>query len=325
MRAFAPATVSNVGPGFDVFGFAIEGLGDVVEARAVPRPGVVVERIFGDGGVLPREASKNTAGIAAAAVLRAAGAEDQGVALALEKGMPLSSGLGSSAASGVAAAVAVDALLVAKLPREVLLRCAVEAEEAACGAAHGDNAAPSLYGGFVMVRPTTGEPTVGRPAMRVDPLPVPEGLCCALIRPHRKVDTGAARALLGETVPLKEAIIQWGNSAALVAGLFRGDWELLASALHDAVAEPLRGPHQPGFLEAQKAALEAGALGCSLSGSGPAIFALCRGEAVAEAAAQAMAEALKETAGVDCDQLVSPVGATGARVLQAVEAVPCPT
>ncbi len=313
VRAFAPATVSNVGPGFDIFGFAIEGMGDVVEARLSPRPGVQLLEITGDDGSLPRSAHSNTAGIAALQVLQHLG-RGGGVELRLRKGMPLASGLGSSAASAVAAAVAVNAAFEADLPREKLLRCAIEGERVACGAAHGDNAAPSLYGGFVLVR--------GGEAPRVDPLPVPRGLCCALLRPPVAVQTGTARALLGDRVALEQAVIQWGNAAALVAGLFREDWELLASAIQDVVAEPLRGHLVPGFDAVKKAALEAGALGCGLSGSGPSIFALCRQEEECRTVLEAMKEALRATADLSADSLMSPVGAAGARVLKNGE-MPC--
>lgn len=308
VRAFAPATVSNIGCGFDVFGFAVAGLGDVVEARRRSEPGVELVEVTGDGGALPRRAERNTAGVAALCLLERAGVDPvTGVELRLHKGMPLASGLGSSAASAVAAAVAVDALLELGLSRRDLLRAALEAERAGCGAAHGDNAAPSLYGGWVMVRGAGDE-------LRVDELPVPEGLFCALVRPHVPVHTGAARALLGEQVSLAAAVRQWGNTAALVAGLFRGDDELLASAITDAVAEPLRSSQVPGFDAMRSAALEAGALGFGLSGSGPTVFALCRGRELAERAAAAMDEARAAT-GVGGDRLVSVVGAPGARLL----------
>lgn len=309
VRAFAPATVSNVGPGFDVFGFAVEAIGDVVAARRAATPGVRIARVTGDGGKLPAAAESNTAGIAVAELLR--DAPEAGVELEVHKGMPLASGLGSSAASAVAAVVAVDALLGLGRPRRELLACALEAERRACGAAHGDNAAPSLFGGFVMVR-GAGE------TLRVDPLPVPEDLFCALLHPHVAVPTGEARALLGASVPLAAAIRQWGNAAALVAGLLRDDDELIASALEDAVAEPLRSARVPGFAAMRRAALDAGALGCGLSGSGPTLFALCRGERAAERIAGAMAEALAPS-GVEGDAHVTRVGARGARLLAAGE------
>ncbi len=320
VRAFAPGSVSNVGPGFDVFGFAVDGVGDTVEARRREQPGVVLTDITGDGGRLPREAERNTAGIAALQLLRAArermqleGASSElpGVELTLHKGMPLASGLGSSAASAVAAVVAVDALLGTTLPQETLLRCAVEGERVACGSAHADNAAPSLYGGFVLVR---GAPAGGDAgAHGVTQLPVPEGLTCALLHPHVEVETRAAREALGDRVALAAAVRQWGNAAALVASLFRGDLDLLASALEDSVAEPVRARFVPGFAAVRAAALDAGALGCGLSGSGPTIFALTRGRA--GDIATAMREALTAATGIDGDLFTSDVDAPGARVV----------
>jgi len=322
-RAFAPATVSNIGCGFDLFGFAVEDLGDVVEAcRTEGAAGVRITAIHGDGGALPTRSESNTAGIAALQVLKAAKMEDSSIELVVRKGMPLASGLGSSAASAVAAAVAVDAALEAGLSRQTLLACAVEGERASCGAAHGDNASPSLFGGFVMVRQTSQE---GVNSLRVDSLPVPEGLSCALLHPHRAVDTGASRDLLGESIPLAKAVTQWGNTAALVAGLFRGDAELLASALRDVVAEPVRGPLQTGFAQVKAAALQAGALGSSLSGSGPTIFALCQDRDSAEAVAEAMETAFRATTKIECDRFVTTVGAGGARLLAPGEPLPWPT
>lgn len=311
IRAFAPATVANVACGFDVFGFALERPGDVVAARRRDAAGVEIVEVSGDGGSLPRDAGRNTAGVAAQYLLAEAGA-DAGIELRLVKGLPLKSGLGSSAASAVAAAVAVDALLGLDAPRERLLAAAMEGERVAVGSAHADNAAAALYGGFVLVRH----------GPRVTELPVPQGLSCALVRPHVEIDTGAARALLGKHVELGAAVAQWGNTAALVAGLFRGDLELVASALHDAVAEPVRAPWVPAFADVQAAARVAGALGCSLSGSGPSIFALCESLAVAQDCAAEMADALV-AAGVEHDVVVSALGVSGARVLGPEETVPC--
>jgi homoserine kinase len=229
----------------------------------------------------------------------------------LEKGLPLASGLGSSAASAVAAAVAVDRLLGLALPRETLLAAAVEGERAGVGSAHADNAAASLYGGFVLVRRVAE-------SFHVLELPVPEGFSCAVVHPHVEVDTGKARQLLGDRVALPAAVTQWGNTAAFVAGLYRGDADLLRGALVDVVAEPLRAAQVPGFEEMKRAAIATGALGCSLSGSGPSTFALTLHLVGAEIAGEAMAEALFGAVG-GCDVFVSSVAAPGARVLEAGE------
>lgn len=307
VRAFAPATVANVGSGFDVLGFAIEGLGDVVEARRRDEPGVVVTNVTGDDGTLPRDADRNTAAVAAARLL-ALTDPGFGVELVVEKGMPLASGLGSSAASGVAGAVATSALLDEAVPLDMLLRCAVEGERVACGAAHADNVAPSLHGGLVLVR--------GGGTTRVDPLPVPRDLWCALVHPHLRIPTGEAREVLPEQVGRDVAVAQAANLAALVAGLLRADWDLVASGLVDAIAEPHRAGRVPGFEAVRAAAREAGALGGGLSGSGPSMFALCRGRDAAERVVDAMGRAAANGSGVEVDRLVSPVGARAARVLE---------
>ncbi len=314
VRAFAPATVSNVACGFDVLGFAIEAPGDEVVARPRAEPGVELVEVTGDDGRLPRDPAKNTAGVAVRTLLERTGS-GRGVALSLHKGMPLSSGLGSSAASGVAAAWAADRALGLGASRELLLECAIAGELAACGSAHADNAAPCLYGGFVLIR--------GSDPPDVVPLPVPDGLACAIVRPHLEVETRGARTLLGDTVPLRAAVTQWGNLAGLVAGLYRGDLELVARSLVDVVAEPRRAALVPGFAAAKRAALAAGALGCSLSGSGPTIFALCASRAAADDAAAAASAAIAEE-GLAADRYVSRVGAPGARRVGSPRVAPSP-
>ena len=269
--------------------------------------------IHGDGGCLPTEPDRNTAGVAAQAVLdtlRQRGVADPGVRLVLEKGMPISSGLGSSAASSVAAAVAVDRLFGSSLTREELLSCALEGELVATGSLHADNVAPCLYGGFVLARAVTPEPDIVE-------LPVPKGLSCAVVRPHMEIETRASRERLGDQVQLVDGVRQWANTAALTAALYSGDLDLLSRSLEDAIAEPKRADLVPGFFEAKSAALEAGALGSSLSGSGPSIFAVCRDRRSAETVVRAMLDALRDAVALDCDPLVTAVGAPGARQVEA--------
>jgi homoserine kinase len=260
IAAFAPATVSNVAAGFDVLGFALDQPGDVVLAALTGGDGAVITDIQGDGGRLPREAGRNTASAAANALLSALGTR-QGVSLVLHKGLPLASGVGSSGASAVAAVVAVNELLGRPASLDLLLRCAMCGEQAGCGAVHPDNVAPALYGGFVLAR-SVDPPDIVR-------LPVPAGLACAVLHPSIEVHTGTARALLGDSVPLTAAVRQWANLGALVSALHTGDLALLARSLEDHVAEPKRAGLVPGFHAIKAAALAAGALGCSLSGSGP--------------------------------------------------------
>ncbi len=306
--AFAPATVANVTAGFDLLGFAVDGPGDRVVAERADGDGVRLLDVAGDDGRLPREPDRNTAGVAAMHLLRArasAGREVCGVTLRLEKGLPLASGLGSSAASGAAAVVAVDALFEEPSPETDRLAAAMEGERVACGTAHADNAAPSLLGGLLLVR--------GAPP-RVDRLRVDPAYRVAVIHPHVAVATAAARTVLPQSVPLADALAQAGNLAALVSALAAGDDDLLASALEDVLAEPLRAPLVPSFPEAVDAAREAGALGGGLSGSGPSQFAIVRGEEAAERVATRMTEVARATAGVEVDAFVSVLGAGGARV-----------
>ena len=305
VTAFAPATVSNVACGFDVLGFALYAPGDEVTARLVAS-GVSIEDISGDQGRLPRDATKNTAGIAAQALLNILG-ERRGVALTIRKGLPLSSGLGGSAASAVAAVVAVDGLFDARTPLETLMACAFEGERVGAGSAHGDNIGPAVYGGFVLVR-VPNPPDVVR-------LPVPAGLTAVVVHPDLEIETARARALLGASVPLGDAIRQWGNLGAFIDALHRSDFDLMSRSLVDVIAEPRRASLVPGLAEIKQAAAGAGALGCSLSGSGPSLFALCRDAASAQAVASAMGAAVARHIGGEPRIYISGIAPQGARVI----------
>ena len=312
VRVFAPGSVSNIGCGYDIFGMALEGPGDVVTARLMEDEGegVFSVSVSGDGGRVPTDPARNCAAVAAQAVLDRLGARRDGpvgVALDVRKGLPLAAGLGGSAASAAAGAVAADALLDGGLDQTTLLECVVAGERQGSGASHIDNAAPALAGGFVLVPP-------GKP-LRIVRLPTPIDFVAAVVRPHLEVETAKARALLGEAIALSAGIRQWGNTAGLVAGLYEEDWELLGRCIDDAVAEPVRARLVPGLEEAKRRALAAGAVGAGLSGSGPSVFAVCRGRSAAREAAQAIADAFRSEAGVDADVIVSPPSPTGARVL----------
>lgn len=308
IAAYAPATVSNVACGFDVLGFALDEPGDVVFASPSDEPGVSIAAITGDDGRLSRDPRKNTAGAAVAALLDHLRTRT-GVTLALHKGLPLESGIGSSGASAVAAVVAVNELLGRPVGPDVMLAAAMAGEQAGCGAAHPDNVAPALLGGFVLAR-QIAPPDVVR-------LPVPDGLACALLHPHLSVNTGMARALLGDTVPLRDAVRQWGNLGALVAALFTSDRELLSRSLEDVIVEPRRASLVPGFFQVKASALSAGALGCSLSGSGPSMFALAATLDGARAAGEAMRRTFAEHSDAGADLYVSLVGRAGARLVTA--------
>jgi homoserine kinase len=303
VEAFAPATVSNLGPGFDCLGLAVEGLGDRVRARRSDTPGVKILKIEGDGGRLPRDASENTAAIAAAELLRGT---QLGVELELYKGLPLGSGLGSSGASAAAATVAVDSALGLQLPLEKLVDAARVAEGAACGAPHPDNVAPAIFGGIVLI------PSVD--PLRVVRLPVPN-VWLSIYTPGCEVKTADARRVLPASVPLAATVQHAARLGLLVHALHVGDLQLLGEAITDDIVEPARAGLIPGYLDAKVACLEAGALACSISGAGPTTFAL----SAEKSRADALAEILEETftlAGVPGTGHVTRIGA-GARVTSA--------
>jgi len=305
ITVFAPATVANVASGFDVLGFALETPGDSVTLSRTASGEVVVLSIEGDGGKLSKDPAKNTAAVAVHGFLAKIGFPF-GVEIGLKKMMPLSSGLGSSAASAVAAVHGANILAGSPFSRRELLPFTMAAEKVACGTAHADNVAPSLLGGFVLVR--SYDP------LDVVQLPVPPGLSCAVAHPHTEVRTEDARAILKKEIRLADAVRQWGNLAALVAALYNGDLQLLGRSLQDVVAEPARSLLIPGFAAVKKAALSAGALGCSISGSGPSVFALCASAQTAEEAAHGMAEAFQHV-GLGSDLYISAVNTHGPRVV----------
>ncbi|MGC4085290.1 MAG: homoserine kinase [Vicinamibacterales bacterium] len=306
MTAFAPATVSNVACGFDVLGFALDRPGDEVTATFTDSGGVTIAAIDDDGGRLPRDAAKNTAGVAVQALLTRVG-ERRGVSLTIRKGLPLSSGLGGSAASAAAAVVAVDALVGATLSQDELVRCALEGERLGAGLSHADNIAPCICGGFVLVRCAN--------PVDIVTLPVPKGLTAVVIHPDLEIETARARALLGTTVPLHDAVQQWANLGAFVHAVHTADFALLSRSLEDTIAEPRRASLVPGLALIKRAAADAGALGSSLSGSGPSIFALCQGDDTAVRVADAMTHAVKAHIGGEPQVYISRITGKGARVI----------
>jgi homoserine kinase len=307
VKAFAPATVANVGCGFDVLGFAIHQLGDYVTASFSEKPGVQIINISGDKGRLPLDAEKNTAGLAVQALLKKTGKpEETGIKLSIEKNMPLGSGLGSSAASSVAAVVAVNGLLGKPFSKKELLPFAVEGEIAASGTAHADNVAAALFGGFILVK--THQPP------DVISLHTPDKLHCTLIHPGIEIQTKNSRRILKKQVSLEKAVTQWGNVGALIAGLYTDDYDLIGRSLHDEIIEPVRSLLIPGFDQMKAAALKAGALGCSISGSGPSVFALSTSRAEAETIGEKMGDVLDEI-GLEFDIHISKVNTQGASVI----------
>jgi homoserine kinase len=302
VRVFAPGSVGNVGPGLDILGLAVAGAGDVVAAERIEQGGVEVAEP-GDPS-LSRDPTRHASGIAALAMLRRAGA-GFGVRLRVEKGLPLSGGQGGSAASAVAAAVATNFLLDHPLDTDQILLAALEAESALAGQ-HADNLAPSLLGGLVLIRSLD--------PLDVIRLPVPPDLRIVLAHPDRSMGTREARAVLPDTVTRAIALHQAAQVAGIVAGAFSGDLALLGRAIDDRIAEPARAPLLEGFSEAKAAALAAGALGCSISGSGPTAFALV-GDAATGARVAAAMRAAYAAKGIPSTTRVAPADLEGARRL----------
>ena len=302
--AFAPASVGNVAVGFDVLGHSVDVVGDRVRATHLPERRVIIETITGVVTNLPRDPERNAASMAVLALMDRLNL-NHGFALALEKGIPLGSGLGGSAASAVAGVVAAAGLLEPRPDNLLLLKCAMKGEEAACGTAHVDNISSSLYGGLVL--------TVGIDDPYVKKIPVPDTVRCVLVHPHMELQTRVARQILQETVRLSDVVWQQANLAGLIAGCFSGDLALVRASLEDVVIEPQRSKLIPGFDAVKHAAMSNGALGCSISGGGPTLFAWCE-ESVAAAVCAAMVRAFN-TIGLATDEWVTPITAAGARLV----------
>ncbi|MBL8271122.1 homoserine kinase [Steroidobacter sp.] len=302
--AFAPASIGNVAVGFDVLGHSFQAIGDRVTARRLDQPGVSIAKITGTTVDLPLDPEKNTAGMAVLSMIRELQL-DFGIELSIEKGIPLGSGLGGSAASAVAGVVAANALLPKPLPLLEQLKFALKGEQVASGSRHVDNIAPSLFGGLVL--------TVGIDNPNVKQIPVPPTVRCVLVHPHMVLNTREARSILSRTVDLSNVIWQTANISGFITGCFTSDLQLIRESLEDVIIEPQRQVLIPGFQAVKQGALSNGALGCSISGAGPTIFAWCeqqdaervRDAMVAGFAAHKMAS----------DAWISTLDAVGARIV----------
>lgn len=305
VTAFAPATVGNVGVGFDILGHTVEAIGDRVRITRTAAKGVRIRAITGTSESLPLEAERNTAGRALLAMAEALEL-DFGMDVEIDKGIPLGSGLGGSAASAVAAVVAGNALLRAPLPKLELLKFAMQGEAVASGSVHVDNIAPSLFGGLVL--------TVGIDHPRTKQIPVPATVRCVLVHPHMFLSTKEARRILSDKVSLSDVVWQCANLAGFISGCYTDDLAMLRDAFADVVIEPQRQALIPGFADVQAAAMARGAIGCSISGAGPTVFAWCEAEA-APAIRDAMVAAFAAH-GLAADQWISQIGNAGARVIE---------
>lgn len=306
VRVFAPATVANLAVGYDILGLAIQSPGDEVIIREGTRPGLHITEITGDGGKLPKEILKNTAGYAAMQLLKKLGKEHVALEMQIHKKMEMGTGLGSSAASAVAGVYGVNAFLDFPLTKKEILRFAVEGEQIADGAFHGDNVAPSLLGGIVLVR--------SNEEMDVIELPVPENLFLAMVYPHIEILTSESRAILSDQVQMKDFIGQTGNIAAFTSALYTSDYAMLGRSLQDLVIEPQRAQLIPEFYALKNISLEHGALGFSISGAGPSMFALCDHKETADKISIAQKTHMDKM-GITSDCFTSPINTTGAYLI----------
>ena len=302
--AFAPASVGNVGIGFDILGFAVDALGDRITVKRTAGPGVRITSISGVPEELALEPERNTAGRALLA-LNVAVRPSFGFEMSIQKGIPLGSGLGGSAASAVGAVVAANALLDRPLEKLELLKFAMQGEAVASGSMHVDNIAPSLFGGLVL--------TVGIDNPRVKRIPIPRGIRAVIIHPHMFLSTREARSILKRDVAMADFVWQTANLAGFISGCYTDDLDLIREGLNDVVIEPQRKKLIPGFSAVRAAAMASGALGCSISGAGPTMFAWAPGE-TAEAVRSGMVAAFASH-GVEVDHWVVPVDSEGARVV----------
>jgi homoserine kinase len=306
IKVFAPASVANVACGFDILGFALDKPGDEIVVKYSATPGLRITAITGTKKQLPLEVEGNTAGVAALKVLEALGETNLGIEMEIHKKMPFGSGLGSSAASAVGGAMAINELLGRPFEKRDLLPFALAGEEVASGGIHADNVAPSLLGGFTLVRDS-----ISCDIVRV---PVPRGLFATVIYPKVEVLTKEARSMLKKEVDLKLSIQQSANMGAFIIGMFNADFALIRRSLKDLIIEPQRAPLIPHFYEVQQAALDTGVLGCSISGSGPSVFALSNNSLVAEEAGRAMQAIFKQNK-IECELFISPINNDGAKLM----------
>lgn len=273
IKVIVPATVSNVGPGFDIMGFAINTPVEEMIVRLTDKPGIRILKITGDKSGIPFDIKKNTATVALTNMLSSLQI-NIGVELEIRKKIISGSGLGSSAASAVAAPFALNELLEKPFNKHELMEFALLGEKAASGCIHADNVAPCLFGGFILIR--------GYNPTDIIELSFPKKLFCAILHPQFEIKTSEARKLIKKKFPMKDVTTQTGNAAGLIAGLLKSDYDLIKRSMNDLIAEPARAKLIPGFYEIKKAALNAGSIGCSISGSGPAMFAFSTSKENAE-------------------------------------------
>lgn len=303
LKIFTPATIANVSCGFDVLGLALDNVGDEMIIRKVAKKGVTITKIIGPK--LPLETHNNVAGVAALALLAETESEF-GFEIEIDKRIKPGSGIGSSAASSAGAVWAINKLLGNPFNTTDLVRFAMEGERLATGVAHADNVAPALFGGFTLVRSYN--------PLDIISIHTPSELYVTVIHPQIEIKTSDSREILKTNIPLKDAIKQWGNVGGLISGLYTEDYELIGRSLEDYIVEPIRSILIPAFEAVKQQSLNAGALGCGISGSGPSIFALSKGKETALKVAEAM-KSVYEKVGIEYDIHVSKVNKQGIKEL----------
>lgn len=304
IKVFAPGTVANVACGFDVIGLAMDAPGDEMILRRTSEPGIRIKAVH--GADLPLDPAKNVASVAVQALLQKYDHPDIGIEIEIFKHIHPGSGIGSSAASSAGAVVAVNHLLGEPFTKKQLVRFAMEGERLACGSAHADNVAPAILGGFTLVRSY-------RP-LDITTLHTPAELWVTVIHPQIEVKTSDAREILKQKVLMTDAIRQWGNVGAMVAALYQEDYDLISRSLEDVIVEPIRSILIPAFQELKLKCKEAGALGGGISGSGPSVFMLSKGEANARNVAETMNNVYAPL-GVDYKIYVSRINTAGVKII----------
>lgn len=304
LKIFSPATVANVSCGFDSLGFAVDGIGDEMTFTKTAKKGVKISKIT--GADLTYNVDENAASAVVQKILKEANA-NFGLELTIHKGFSPGSGLGSSAASAAGAAFGTNQLLGNIYSELELTKFAMFGEEVACGSAIADNVAAAIYGGFVLVR--SYEP------LEIVKLPVPEKLRVVAIHPQIEVKTKDARAVLPMEIPLKDAVTQWANVGGLISGLYTDNYNLISNSLVDIIVEPHRKKLIPFFDDVKQAAINAGALGAGISGSGPTIFALCKGNKIAKKVLKSIEESYKNTE-IDFTMFISKVNSEGMKIIE---------
>ena len=305
VKIFCPGTIANVSCGFDIMGLALDTVGDEMIVRKSSTPGIQITKIVGQD--LPLETHKNVAGVAGLAMLEKLEDTTSGFEIEIYKNIKPGSGIGSSAASSTGAVFGMNALLENPFTNHQLIEFAMKGEELASGVAHADNVAPALLGGFTLVRSSS--------PLDVLKLNTPSELYATVIHPQIEVKTADARQILKSKITLKTAIKQWGNIGALVSGLYTEDYDLISRSLHDEIVEPIRSILIPAFDKVKIECKNAGALGSGISGSGPSIFALSRGEETAKNVAAAM-QNVYEKVGVNYDIHISKINPEGTKIIK---------